>query len=68
MLTFTLPPGEPDPPDRVSEGCAALPTTAAASQIKENFTEIRLHKNRVDLVIFFASPPVCISFLMSSQG
>jgi hypothetical protein len=52
MLTFTLPPGEPDPPDKVSDGCAALPTATAVSQIKESFAEIRRHNNRVDLVIF----------------
>jgi hypothetical protein len=60
MLTLTLPPGEPDPPDKVSEGCAALATVTAASQIQDNLAEIWLHKNRVDLVIFFASPPLFV--------
>jgi hypothetical protein len=49
MLTVALPPGEPDPPDRVSDGCA-LQTAAAASQISEN-PAIRSQKNRLDLVI-----------------
>jgi hypothetical protein len=49
MFTFTLPPGEPDPPERVSDGWA-LATAAAASQISKNPT-IRSPKNRSDLVI-----------------
>ena len=52
ILTFTVPPGEPDPPDRVSDGCAALHTAAAASQIEENFAKIRPQKNRSDRFIF----------------
>jgi len=49
MLTLTLPPGEPDPPERVSDGCA-LATATAASQISQN-PAIRSQENRFDLVI-----------------
>jgi hypothetical protein len=52
MFTFTLAPGEPDPPERVSDGCAALPTATAASQIRENVAEIRPQRNRLNLIIF----------------
>jgi hypothetical protein len=53
MLTVALPPGEPDPPDRVSDGCA-LQTATAASQISEN-PAIRSQKSRLDLVIGYVA-------------
>lgn len=56
MLTLALPPGTPEPPERVTEGwAAALPPAATAIESRIIFLKNWPHKGCLELAIFITS-------------